>query len=72
MRRAALAAAVLALVAGAASSAAAARLPSGQPFTLAWGGDVTLGSSYGNPPDAARGLLAAVAPGAAVGGRRAP
>lgn len=35
--------------------------PAGQPFTLAWGGDVTLGSSYGNPPDAARGLLAAVA-----------
>jgi hypothetical protein len=35
--------------------------PTGQPFTLAWGGDVTLGSSYGNPPDAARGLLAAVA-----------
>jgi hypothetical protein len=42
------------------ASAAHARLPAGQPFTLAWGGDVTLGSSYGNPPDAARGLLAAV------------
>jgi Bacterial capsule synthesis protein PGA_cap len=43
--------------------AAAARRsrPAGQPLTLAWGGDVTLGSSYGNPPDAARGLLAAVA-----------
>src|SRR5215213_4929960 len=35
--------------------------PAGQPFTLAWGGDTTLGSSYGNPPDAARGLLAAAA-----------
>ena len=35
--------------------------PAGQPFTLAWGGDTTLGSSYGNPPDSARGLLAAVA-----------
>lgn len=46
------------------------RLPSGRPLTVAWGGDVTLGSSYGNPPDAARGLLAAVAPqlrGADVG-----
>jgi Bacterial capsule synthesis protein PGA_cap len=61
--------------ASAAAAAAAARprragVPSGQPFTLAWGGDVTLGSSYGNPPDAARGLLAAVAPelrGADVG-----
>jgi hypothetical protein len=53
-----------------AGAAAAARTPSGQPFTLAWGGDVTLGSSYGSPPDAARGLLAAVAPqlsGADVG-----
>ncbi len=61
--RAALAlAATLALVAGSApADAAKPRRPAGQPFTLAWGGDVTLGSSYGNPPDAARGLLAAVA-----------
>ena len=29
-------------------------------LTLGWGGDVTLGSSRGNPPDAGRGLLAAV------------
>lgn len=52
------------VVVGAANAARARRerLPSGQPFRLAWGGDVTLGSSYGNPPDAARGLLAAVAP----------
>jgi hypothetical protein len=45
----------------ASASAAQPRLPAGQPFTLAWGGDVTLGSSYGNPPNAARGLLTAVA-----------
>jgi hypothetical protein len=56
----------LALGALATSAAAAAdhrrpHRPAGQPFTLAWGGDVTLGSSYGNPPDDARGLLAAVA-----------
>jgi hypothetical protein len=30
-----------------------------QPVTLTWGGDLTLGSSYGNPPDRGRGLLAA-------------
>jgi hypothetical protein len=68
MRRPALAslAIVLALAGPLAAAANAARRhrsgrPAGQPFTLAWGGDVTLGSSYGNPPDAARGLLAAVA-----------
>jgi capsule synthesis protein PGA_cap len=32
------------------------------PLSLIWGGDVTLGSSYGMPPDHARGMLAAVAP----------
>ena len=32
----------------------------GRPISLAWGGDVTLGSSYGNPPSAGRPLLAAV------------
>ena len=34
----------------------------GEGLFIAWGGDVTLGSSYGNPPDAGRPLLAAVAP----------
>lgn len=60
---AALAAGSVAATAGAraASHRHHARSPAGQPFTLAWGGDVTLGSSYGNPPDEARGLLAAVA-----------
>ncbi len=54
-----------AVAGGAAAGAgptAAARLPPGQPFSFAWGGDVTLGSSYGDPPNQARGLLAAVAP----------
>lgn len=62
MRRIAAAALALAALGAAPAAATAARLPSGQPFTLAWGGDVTLGSSYGNPPDAGRGMLAAVAP----------
>jgi hypothetical protein len=52
---------LLASPAGAARAHHRRGLPSGQPLTLAWGGDVTLGSSYGEPPDAARGLLAAVA-----------
>jgi hypothetical protein len=53
----------VALLAGSARAAAAGeRLPPGQPVTFAWGGDVTLGSSYGNPPDLARTLLSAVAP----------
>jgi hypothetical protein len=34
-----------------------------QPVSIAWGGDVTLGSSYGNPPNGGRALLA---PGARV------
>lgn len=58
---AACAAALAAVTVAAAAASAAARLPAGQPFTLTWGGDVTLGSSYGDPPDDARGLLAAVA-----------
>jgi hypothetical protein len=59
----ALAAATLAIALSSTAAGAAAKRhrPAGQPFTLAWGGDVTLGSSYGDPPDAARGLLAAVA-----------
>jgi hypothetical protein len=40
----------------------AGRLPPGQALTVVWGGDVTLGSSYGLPPDRARGMLAGVAP----------
>jgi hypothetical protein len=35
-------------------------LPQGQAFTLAWGGDLTPGSSYGLPPGNGRSLLAAV------------
>src|ERR1700712_5735907 len=42
---------------------AAARSPAqkhnAEPVSIAWGGDLTLGSSYGNPPDAGRPLLAA-------------
>jgi hypothetical protein len=33
-----------------------------KPVSIAWGGDVTLGSSYGNPPNGGRALLAAGAP----------
>ena len=33
----------------------------GESFTLAWGGDVTPGSSYGHPPDHGSAMLAAVA-----------
>ena len=33
-----------------------------QPVVLTWGGDLTLGSSYGNPPNGGRELLAAGAP----------
>jgi hypothetical protein len=46
---------------GAADAAMAAKLPPGQPLTVIWGGDVTLGSRYGLPPDRARGMLAGVA-----------
>jgi poly-gamma-glutamate capsule biosynthesis protein CapA/YwtB (metallophosphatase superfamily) len=47
----------------AATATATARgihLPPGRALTLAWGGDVTLGSAYGLPPDGARTLLGAV------------
>jgi hypothetical protein len=44
-----------------ADAAVARKLPPGQPLTIVWGGDVTLGSSYGLPPDRARGMLAGVA-----------
>jgi hypothetical protein len=44
-----------------ADAAVAKKLPPGQPLTVVWGGDVTLGSSYGLPPDHARGMLTRVA-----------
>jgi hypothetical protein len=44
-----------------ADAAVARKLPPGQPLTIVWGGDVTLGSSYGLPPDRARGMFAGVA-----------
>jgi hypothetical protein len=40
--------------------AAPAQEQEGEGLFIAWGGDVTLGSSYGNPPDAGRPLLRAV------------
>ncbi len=43
------------------SSASAAALPPGRPVTIAWGGDTTLGSSYGHPPDHGWPLLSGVA-----------
>ena len=43
------------------ADAAAATSPAGRRLTIVWGGDVTLGSSYGRPPDQARGMLAGVA-----------
>ena len=45
------------VTAEAVAAAAPKRTP--KPVSIAWGGDVTLGSSYGNPPDAGRPLLAA-------------
>ena len=40
-------------------AAAPAQKQDGEGLFIAWGGDVTLGSSYGNPPDAGRPLLRA-------------
>ncbi|MDA0165616.1 CapA family protein [Solirubrobacter ginsenosidimutans] len=45
------------VTADAVAAAAPKRAP--KPVSIAWGGDVTLGSSYGNPPDAGRPLLTA-------------
>lgn len=42
-------------------SAALAQGPPGESFTLAWGGDVTPGSAYGQPPEHGEALLAGVA-----------
>lgn len=44
-----------------APSAGAAAARPGQTFTLAWGGDVTPGSSYGLPPSDGQTMLASVA-----------
>ncbi len=43
-------------------AAGAASLPVGRPLTIAWAGDTTLGSSYGNPPDNGFFALREVAP----------
>lgn len=41
-------------------AATTVKLPPGAPMTVIWGGDVTLGSSYGLPPDQGRGMLAGI------------
>jgi hypothetical protein len=41
---------------------AGAKLPPSRPVTIAWGGDTTLGSSYGRPPDRGWPLLRGIAP----------
>lgn len=51
----------VALATLAAPPAAGAALPVGRPLTLAWGGDTTLGSSHGNPPQRGFAALAGVA-----------
>jgi len=43
------------------AAAAAQSQHEARPLTIAWGGDVTLGSAYGMPPDGGRGLLAPLA-----------
>ncbi|HEX6389798.1 MAG TPA: CapA family protein [Solirubrobacteraceae bacterium] len=43
------------------ATAQAAQLPVGRPVTIAWGGDTTLGSSYGVPGDNGFAALAGVA-----------
>jgi poly-gamma-glutamate capsule biosynthesis protein CapA/YwtB (metallophosphatase superfamily) len=55
-----LAAAPMLAAAPAARAAATPERP-GQTFTVAWGGDLTPGSSYGSPPAAGRTMLAAIA-----------
>lgn len=60
LRTVAPAAVLLAALAGAAP-APAASLPPGRPVTVAWGGDTTLGSSYGRPPARGWPLLRGVA-----------
>jgi hypothetical protein len=41
--------------------AQARKLPVGRPLTIAWGGDTTLGSSHGNPPQHGWGSLEGIA-----------
>jgi hypothetical protein len=43
-------------------SVVAAPLPPGRPVTIAWAGDTTLGSSFGDPPDRGFSVLREVAP----------
>jgi hypothetical protein len=43
-------------------AATAAALPPGRPVTIAWGGDTTLGSSFGLPPQGGFPILAGIAP----------
>jgi poly-gamma-glutamate capsule biosynthesis protein CapA/YwtB (metallophosphatase superfamily) len=61
-RRAALCTAIALSGLGATGVAAHGKLPVGRPLTLAWGGDTTLGSSHGNPPQKGWAALAGVAP----------
>jgi hypothetical protein len=60
MRRLAWICAALAL-AGCGAEAAAVTPPPPGPVSVVWGGDVTLGSSFGQPPDAGRPQLRGVA-----------
>lgn len=53
--------ALLATTALAVPAPASAALPVGRPLTLAWGGDTTLGSSHGNPPQQGWAALSGVA-----------
>jgi hypothetical protein len=50
------------LIDGRPGAAAAADLPPGRPLTIAWGGDTTLGSSFGNPPQDGFAVLREIAP----------
>lgn len=43
------------------ATATATAAPDGKPISVAWGGDLTLGSKYGLPPDQGQSQLAAVA-----------
>ena len=60
-RRRAVAAALAASAAASTTHAAAAPAATPKPLTIAWGGDVNLGSSRGLPPDGGRPQIAAVA-----------
>jgi Bacterial capsule synthesis protein PGA_cap len=60
VRSLALGALLLPAALGASPATAAAARPPARSITLAWVGDMTLGSSYGDPPHHARGVFAAV------------